>query len=53
MVEIDPVLFEQALFNLLDNAAKYAPVGSTVRIEADKAFLNSVQNQRGRRKRSG
>ena len=35
MVEIDPVLFEQALFNLLDNAAKYAPVGSTVRIEAE------------------
>ena len=27
MVEIDPVLFEQALFNLLDNAAKYAPPG--------------------------
>src|SRR6201997_1647835 len=24
MVEIDPVLFEQLLFNLLDNAAKYA-----------------------------
>ena len=34
MVEIDPVLFEQVLFNLLDNAAKYAPEGSTVRIEA-------------------
>ena len=24
MLELDPVLFEQALFNLLDNAAKYA-----------------------------
>jgi len=34
MVEIDPVLFEQVLFNLLDNAAKYAPKGSMVRIEA-------------------
>jgi two-component system sensor histidine kinase KdpD len=34
MVEIDPVLFEQALFNLLDNAAKYAPAGSTVRIQS-------------------
>jgi two-component system sensor histidine kinase KdpD len=34
MVEIDPVLFEQVLFNLLDNAAKYSPEGSTVRIEA-------------------
>ena len=31
MVEIDPVLFEQVLFNLLDNAAKYAPAGTTVR----------------------
>ena len=34
MVSLDPVLFEQALFNLLDNAAKYAPAGSTVTIEA-------------------
>lgn len=30
MVNVDPVLFEQALFNLLDNAAKYAPAGSLV-----------------------
>src|SRR5499427_6911176 len=28
MVEVDPVLFEQVLFNLLDNAAKYAPSGT-------------------------
>jgi two-component system sensor histidine kinase KdpD len=34
MVELDPVLFEQALFNLLDNAAKHTPSGSAVRIEA-------------------
>src|SRR5215813_7218508 len=34
MVEIDPVLFEQALFNLLDNAAKYAPAGTAVRIQS-------------------
>jgi two-component system sensor histidine kinase KdpD len=33
MLELDPVLFEQALFNLLDNAAKYAPPGSIVTIE--------------------
>src|SRR5262249_25007947 len=33
MVEIDPVLFEQVLFNLLDNAAKYAPPGTVVRIQ--------------------
>ena len=32
MADVDPVLFEQALFNILDNAAKYAPSGSTVRI---------------------
>jgi two-component system sensor histidine kinase KdpD len=34
MVEIDPILFEQALFNLLDNAAKYAPAGTTIRIQS-------------------
>jgi len=34
MVEIDPVLFEQVLFNLLDNAAKYAPAGTTIRIQS-------------------
>jgi two-component system sensor histidine kinase KdpD len=33
MVALDAVLFEQVLFNLLDNAAKYAPAGTTVRIE--------------------
>ncbi|HWB50046.1 MAG TPA: sensor histidine kinase KdpD [Stellaceae bacterium] len=34
MLELDPVLFEQVLFNLLDNAVKYAPPGSLIRIEA-------------------
>jgi two-component system sensor histidine kinase KdpD len=34
MVKIDPVLFEQVLFNLLDNAAKYASAGTTVRIQS-------------------
>ena len=33
MVRLDPVLFEQVLFNLLDNAAKYAPESSTVSID--------------------
>jgi two-component system sensor histidine kinase KdpD len=32
MIRVDPVLFEQAVFNLLDNAAKYAPEGSVIRI---------------------
>jgi two-component system, OmpR family, sensor histidine kinase KdpD len=34
MLKLDPVLFEQALFNLLDNAAKYAPQGTEVRLSA-------------------
>jgi two-component system sensor histidine kinase KdpD len=34
LLELDPVLLEQVLFNLLDNAAKYAPAGTTVRITA-------------------
>ncbi|PDT35572.1 two-component sensor histidine kinase [Rhizobium sp. M10] len=33
MVRVDPVLFEQVIFNLLDNAAKYAPAGSVIHIE--------------------
>jgi two-component system sensor histidine kinase KdpD len=34
MLALDPVLFEQVLFNLLDNAAKYAPAKTTIRIVA-------------------
>ncbi|TGP19314.1 sensor histidine kinase KdpD [Mesorhizobium sp. M2D.F.Ca.ET.233.01.1.1] len=34
MLRLDPVLFEQALFNLLDNAAKYASPGSSIRLQA-------------------
>ncbi len=34
MLEIDVVLFEQVLFNLLDNAAKYAPSGTTITLGA-------------------
>jgi two-component system sensor histidine kinase KdpD len=33
MLEVDAVLFEQVLFNLLDNAAKYAPTETTIRIQ--------------------
>jgi two-component system sensor histidine kinase KdpD len=32
MLALDAVLFEQVLFNLLDNAAKYAPAGTTIAI---------------------
>ena len=32
MLRLDPVLFEQVLFNLLDNAAKYAPAGTTIEL---------------------
>ncbi len=34
MVRLDPVLFEQVLFNLLDNARKYAPSGSQIALRA-------------------
>ncbi|WP_412052020.1 DUF4118 domain-containing protein (plasmid) [Hoeflea sp. Naph1] len=34
MIKLDPVLFEQVLFNLFDNAAKYAPAGTTISVRA-------------------
>ena len=37
LVNIDAALFEQALFNLLDNAAKYTPGGSVVGIRAHRS----------------
>jgi two-component system sensor histidine kinase KdpD len=38
---LDAVLFEQVLFNLLDNAAKYAPAGTTItlRVKQSRAGL--------------
>lgn len=41
MLNVDGVLFEQVLFNVLDNAAKYAPAGSAIRIQgwADSAAV--------------
>lgn len=41
MLALDPVLFEQVLFNLLDNAAKYAPAGSAIliRMRRDGRFV--------------
>jgi two-component system sensor histidine kinase KdpD len=40
-VSADPLLMEQALVNLLDNAAKYAPAGTEIRIHAE-ATTSSV-----------
>ena len=37
MLKLDAVLFEQVLFNILDNAAKYAPANSTIRLTAWQA----------------
>jgi two-component system, OmpR family, sensor histidine kinase KdpD len=41
MLDVDAVLLEQALFNILDNAAKFTPEGSTIRIQGgrDGAFV--------------
>jgi two-component system sensor histidine kinase KdpD len=34
MLELDAVLFEQVLFNVLDNASKYAPAGTAITIRS-------------------
>ncbi len=51
MLALDAVLFEQVLFNLLDNAAKYAPAGTTIRIsgwrERDSVYLQVVDEGEG------
>jgi two-component system, OmpR family, sensor histidine kinase KdpD len=45
MLELDVVLFEQVLFNLLDNAAKYAADGSEIRLAARRAGGGAVRLQ--------
>ena len=51
MLELDAVLFEQALFNLLDNAAKYAPADTTISIrgsrERDFVILQIIDEGEG------
>jgi two-component system, OmpR family, sensor histidine kinase KdpD len=51
MLALDAVLFEQALFNLLDNAAKYAPAGATISIrswrDSDTISLQIVDEGEG------
>jgi two-component system sensor histidine kinase KdpD len=34
VLKLDPVLFEQVLFNLLENAAKYTPAGTKIQLAA-------------------
>jgi len=51
MLRLDAVLFEQVLFNLLDNAAKYSPPGSAIelraRAEGDSAVLEIIDEGPG------
>ena len=51
MLELDAVLFEQVLFNILDNAAKYAPPGTTIRMQswrdADSVCLRILDEGEG------
>jgi two-component system sensor histidine kinase KdpD len=51
MLAVDPVLLEQVLFNLLDNASKYAPPRTTIRLhswrEADKVVLEVLDEGSG------
>jgi two-component system, OmpR family, sensor histidine kinase KdpD len=51
MLELDAVLFEQVLFNLLDNAAKYSPEGTAIRIrtwrEPDAVCLQVLDEGQG------
>jgi two-component system, OmpR family, sensor histidine kinase KdpD len=51
MLDLDAVLFEQVLFNLLDNAAKYSPEGTTIRIQGwrdqDAVYLQVLDEGSG------
>ena len=55
MLELDAVLFEQVLFNLLDNAAKYAPADTTISIRSlrDKDWVTLADHRRRRRHSAG
>jgi two-component system sensor histidine kinase KdpD len=39
LVRLDPILMEQTVFNILDNAAKYAPPGSNIAIRVAASEL--------------
>ena len=51
MLALDMVLFEQVLFNLLDNAAKYAPAGSRITVQASHHQNQSPRCEPRRRQR--
>jgi two-component system sensor histidine kinase KdpD len=47
LVNVDPTLVEQALGQILDNAAKYSPAGSTIEVsasESDDAVVIAVRD---------
>jgi two-component system sensor histidine kinase KdpD len=50
-VYVDPVLLERALVNVLDNATKYAPTGTTIVIqsssESDAVYLRVLDRGKG------
>jgi two-component system sensor histidine kinase KdpD len=48
LVLVDPLLLEQAIVNLLDNAAKYAPLHSCIRVSAratEEKILLTVEDE--------
>ena len=51
MLNLDAVLFEQVLFNLFDNAAKYSPEGTTICVhsyrDADTVVLQVLDEGSG------
>jgi two-component system sensor histidine kinase KdpD len=51
MLDLDAVLFEQVLFNVLDNAAKYSSAGTTIRLQSwrdkDSVFLQILDEGDG------
>ena len=51
LLNLDAVLFEQVLFNLLDNASKYSPAGSTITIrgrqDGDSVVLQMIDEGGG------
>lgn len=47
-IKVDPVLLEQTLVNILDNAAKYGPPGSEIVISAERSRATPSRSRRER-----